>query len=185
MKTGEDQWKPSLCWSSCLVKKSLRDPSSGTLMLKKIRSCKSFGGPVKLGFSMWFTGPPVRSKGPRSKSFPDVWFENSTVYHAVMVLLTVVILISDLPFKDSQEIIAVPVLKTNHKYVWYIQGLLLIKIINLVCWQLCLPLLKQSKNFTKLIISYLMHGSVRAFMTGRNPGGGNRENESGNLVFTL
>ena len=25
----------------------------GTLMLKKLRSCKSFGRPVKLGFSMW------------------------------------------------------------------------------------------------------------------------------------
>ena len=36
-------------------------------MLKKMRYCKSFGGPVKLGFSMWL--PVLRSsKGP--KVFP-------------------------------------------------------------------------------------------------------------------
>ena len=39
----------------------------GILMLKKIRSCKSFGGPVKLGFSMWL---PVLRSGKVPKVFP-------------------------------------------------------------------------------------------------------------------
>ena len=38
-------------------------PSMGILMLKKIRSCKNFGGPVKLGFSMWLL-VLQSSKGP-------------------------------------------------------------------------------------------------------------------------
>ena len=61
----EDRWKPLLCQSSCPVKNSCREPSPmGILMLKNyIRSCKSFGGPVKLGFSMWWL--VLRSgKGP-------------------------------------------------------------------------------------------------------------------------
>ena len=42
-------------------------PSTGTLILTKMSSCKSSGGPVKLGFSMW--SPVLRSgKGP--KVFP-------------------------------------------------------------------------------------------------------------------
>ena len=42
-------------------------PSMGIIMLKKIRSCKNYGGPVKLRISMWL---PVlqSSKGP--KVFP-------------------------------------------------------------------------------------------------------------------
>ena len=39
----------------------------GILMLKKIRSCKNFGGPVKLGFSMWL---PVLRSGKGPKVFP-------------------------------------------------------------------------------------------------------------------
>ena len=57
VKTVEDPWKPLLCRSSCPVKNSSREPlyvDWGLLCGKNyIRSCKSFGGPVKLGFSMW------------------------------------------------------------------------------------------------------------------------------------
>ena len=49
------------------IKIPVGSPSMGIIMLKKIRSCKNFGGPVKLGFSMWL--PVLRSsKGP--KVFP-------------------------------------------------------------------------------------------------------------------
>ena len=44
---------------------------------KKMRSCKSFGGPVKLGFSMW--SPVLRScKGP--KVFPMSDDHDVTIY---------------------------------------------------------------------------------------------------------
>ena len=36
-----------------IKKNPVGSPSMGILMLKKIRSCKNFGGPIKLGFSMW------------------------------------------------------------------------------------------------------------------------------------
>ena len=42
-------------------------PSMGTLMLKEMSSCKSFGGPVKLGFSMW---SPALQSGKDPKVFP-------------------------------------------------------------------------------------------------------------------
>ena len=47
--------------------------SMGVLILKNyIRSCKSFGGPVKLGFSMWW--PVLRSsKGPKVFSMSAIW----------------------------------------------------------------------------------------------------------------
>ena len=45
----------------------LGNPSMGILMLKKIRSCKSIEGPVKLGFSMWL---PVLRSGKGPKVFP-------------------------------------------------------------------------------------------------------------------
>ena len=63
VKTVEDQWKPLLCWSSCPVKKSCREPLYGDSNVEKTRSCKSFGGPVKLGLSL--LSPVLRpSKGP-------------------------------------------------------------------------------------------------------------------------
>ena len=42
-------------------------PSMGSLKFKKIRSCKSFGGPVKLGFSTWL---PVLRSSKDPKVFP-------------------------------------------------------------------------------------------------------------------
>ena len=68
VKTVEDRWKPLLCRSSCPVKKSCREPLYGDFSVEKmIRSCKSFGGPEKLGFSMWL---PVLRSGKGPKVFP-------------------------------------------------------------------------------------------------------------------
>ena len=50
VKRAEDRWKPFLC--QLLYGDSVGSSSMGILILKKNRSCKSFGGPVKLGFSM-------------------------------------------------------------------------------------------------------------------------------------
>ena len=68
VKTVEDRWKPLSCRSSSPIKKiRVGSRSMGILMLKKMRSCKNFGGPVKLGFFMWL--PVLWScKGP--KVFP-------------------------------------------------------------------------------------------------------------------
>ena len=68
VKTAEDCWKPLLCRSSCPVKKNLLGaPLWGLLFWKKMRSCKSVGGPVKLVFSKWL---PVLQSGKGPKVFP-------------------------------------------------------------------------------------------------------------------
>ena len=46
LKTVEDQWKLLLGQSDCLVKNSCREPFYGESKVNKIRSCKTFGGPV-------------------------------------------------------------------------------------------------------------------------------------------
>ena len=46
---------------------SVGSPSMGILMLKKVRSCKIYGGPVKLGISMSL---PVLQSGKGPKVFP-------------------------------------------------------------------------------------------------------------------
>ena len=59
VKIVEDRWKTLLCLSSCLVKIPV-----GKCWKIYIRSCKSFGRPVKLGFSIWL--PVLRyGKGPK------------------------------------------------------------------------------------------------------------------------
>ena len=61
LESASDIGKPLWCWSG--NKPPVGSPSMGTLMMKTIRSCKSFGGQVKLGFSMWIphpTPPPLR-----------------------------------------------------------------------------------------------------------------------------
>ena len=61
-------------------KNSVGSPSIGPLMLKKkMRSCESFGGPVKLGFSMWSS--VLRSvKGPKVFPMSDLYLSFLTKY---------------------------------------------------------------------------------------------------------
>ena len=68
VKTVEDRWKSLLCQSSWPVKILVGRLSMETLCWKNyIRTCKSFGGPVKLGFSMWLL---VLRSGKGPKVFP-------------------------------------------------------------------------------------------------------------------
>ena len=57
-------------------KNPVGSPSMGTLMLKKMRSCKSFWGPVKLGFSMWLS-VLCSGKGPKVFPMSDIGWAHS------------------------------------------------------------------------------------------------------------
>ena len=68
--TGENSWRLMKTLIVLVLlsgrKIAVGSPYTGILMLKKIRSCKSFGGPVKLGFYMWL---PVLQSCPKVQKF--------------------------------------------------------------------------------------------------------------------
>ena len=80
--TCKNSGKPLLFRSNRKI--ALGSPSTGILMLKKNRSCKSFGGPVKLGFYMWLS-VSQSGKGPKVFRMSD-WA--IIFYHIIIRLIS-------------------------------------------------------------------------------------------------